>query len=142
LPEALQHDDMPVRREIRQATTRKVATGNNWPRAGNIDTDDARWPEVFAPQGLIICLRRLAAHYGPCPISPAVAIANAMAAGTARCAMRGKSRESIYGATVLALAEQAAHPRKASDRLACEAWNKRHAGLSWPGTAIPTLGTR
>jgi hypothetical protein len=39
--------------------------------------------------------------------------------------MATKSRESIYGASVRAAAEQAAEARKTADRLACEAWNKR-----------------
>lgn len=41
------------------------------------------------------------------------------------CAMGTKSRESIYGCSVRALAERAAEARKQADRLACEAWNQR-----------------
>jgi hypothetical protein len=48
-----------------------------------------------------------------------------------------KSRESIYGASVRAAAEQAAEARKAADRLACEAWNKRMLGFQGP--AQPSL---
>jgi len=39
--------------------------------------------------------------------------------------MGTKSRETIYGASVRAAAERAREARKQSDRLACEAWNKR-----------------
>jgi hypothetical protein len=40
-----------------------------------------------------------------------------------------KSRETIYGASVRAAAERATEARKAADRLACEAWNKRMLGF-------------
>src|SRR4051794_17963292 len=43
--------------------------------------------------------------------------------------MGTKSRESLYGASVRAAAEQAAEARKTADRLACEAWNKRMLGF-------------
>jgi hypothetical protein len=46
--------------------------------------------------------------------------------------MATKSRESIYGASVRAAAEQAAEARKTADRLACEAWNKRMFGFQGP----------
>ena len=53
--------------------------------------------------------------------------------------MGTKSRESIYGASVRAAAEQAA-ARKTADRLACEAWNKRMLGFCGPAQPSPALG--
>jgi hypothetical protein len=43
--------------------------------------------------------------------------------------MGTKSRETIYGSSVRAAAEQARAARKEADRLACQAWNKRMLGL-------------
>jgi hypothetical protein len=54
--------------------------------------------------------------------------------------MGTKSRESIYGASVKAAAEQAAGARKTADRLACEAWNKRMLGFQGPAQPSPALG--
>ncbi|WP_334489993.1 hypothetical protein [Bradyrhizobium algeriense] len=54
--------------------------------------------------------------------------------------MGTRSRESIYGASVRAAAEQAAEARKTADRLACEAWNKRMLGLQGPAQPSPALG--
>ena len=54
--------------------------------------------------------------------------------------MGTKSRESIYGASVRAAAEQAADARKRADRLACEAWNKRMLGFQGPARPSPALG--
>ncbi|MGY4178601.1 hypothetical protein ACVIHH_003892 [Bradyrhizobium sp. USDA 4518] len=54
--------------------------------------------------------------------------------------MGTKSRESIYGASVRAAAEQAAEARKRADRLACEAWNARMLGFKGPAQPSPTLG--
>jgi hypothetical protein len=54
--------------------------------------------------------------------------------------MGTKSRESIYGASVRAAAEQAAEARKTADRLACEAWNKRMLGFQGPAQPSPALG--
>jgi putative SOS response-associated peptidase YedK len=55
--------------------------------------------------------------------------------------MGTKSRESIYGASVRAAAEQAADARRTADRLACEAWNKqRMLGFQGPAQPSPTLG--
>jgi hypothetical protein len=48
--------------------------------------------------------------------------------------MGTKSRETIYGASIRAAAEQAAEARKTDDRLACEAWNKRMLGFQRPAT--------
>jgi hypothetical protein len=55
-------------------------------------------------------------------------------------AMGTKSRETIYGASVRAAAEQAAETRKRADRLACEAWNKRVLAFKGPAQPSPTLG--
>ncbi|MEY9415111.1 hypothetical protein ABIF69_001553 [Bradyrhizobium japonicum] len=55
-------------------------------------------------------------------------------------AMGTKSRESIYGASVRAAAEQAAEARKKADRLAVEAWNARMLGFQGPAQPSPTLG--
>src|ERR1700752_2176757 len=54
--------------------------------------------------------------------------------------MGARSRESIYGASVRAAAEQAAEGRKTADRLACEAWNKRMLGFQGPAQPSPALG--
>ena len=55
-------------------------------------------------------------------------------------AMGTRSRESIYGASVRAAAEQATEARKTADRLACEAWNKRMLGFQGPAQPSPALG--
>ncbi len=54
--------------------------------------------------------------------------------------MGTKSRETIYGASVRAAAEQADHARRNADRLACEAWNKRMLAFQGPAQPSPTLG--
>src|SRR3954454_9146295 len=54
--------------------------------------------------------------------------------------MTTKSRESIYGASVRAAAEQAAEARKTADRLAVEAWNERMLGFQGPAQPSPALG--
>src|SRR5436309_63649 len=54
--------------------------------------------------------------------------------------MGTKSRETIYGASVRAAAEQAAEARKTADRLVCEAWNKRMLGFQGPAQPSPPLG--
>src|SRR3954466_14251075 len=54
--------------------------------------------------------------------------------------MATKSRESIYGASIRAAAEQAAEARKTADRLACEAWNQRMLGYRGPAQPSPALG--
>jgi hypothetical protein len=55
-------------------------------------------------------------------------------------AMGTKSRESIYGAAVRAAEEQAVRTRKAADRLACEAWNKRMLCFQGPAQPSPAMG--
>ena len=54
--------------------------------------------------------------------------------------MGTKSRETIYGASVRVAAERATEARKAADRLAVEAWNKRMLGFQGPAQPSPTLG--
>src|SRR5882724_3218344 len=54
--------------------------------------------------------------------------------------MGTKSRETIYGSSVRAFAEQAARARKEADQLACEAWNKRMLGFQGPAQPSPALG--
>jgi hypothetical protein len=54
--------------------------------------------------------------------------------------MGTKSRETIYGSSVRAAAEQAKAARKEADRLACQAWNKRMLGLQGPAQPSPTIG--
>jgi len=54
--------------------------------------------------------------------------------------MGTKSRQSIYGASIRAAAEQAAEARKTADRLACEVWNKRMLGSQGPAQPSPVLG--
>jgi hypothetical protein len=56
------------------------------------------------------------------------------------CEMGTKSRETIYGSSVRAAAEQARAARKGADRLACQAWNKRMLGLQGPAQPSPTIG--
>jgi hypothetical protein len=55
-------------------------------------------------------------------------------------AMGSKSRETIYGSSVRAAAEQTAEARKEADRLSVEAWNKRMLGFQGPAQPSPTLG--
>jgi len=52
------------------------------------------------------------------------------------CKMGTKSRQTIYGSSVRAAAEQARAARKEADRLACQAWNKRMFGLQGSCTAV------
>jgi hypothetical protein len=54
--------------------------------------------------------------------------------------MGTKSRETIYGASIRAAAEQATRARKEADRLAVEAWNKRMLGFQGPAQPSPALG--
>ena len=54
--------------------------------------------------------------------------------------MGTKSRDTIYGGSVRAAAELAAEARKAADRLACEARNKRMLGFRGPAQPSPALG--
>lgn len=54
--------------------------------------------------------------------------------------MGTKSRDSIYGGSVRAKAEQAAAARKIADRLACEAWTARMLACQGPAQPSPTLG--
>jgi hypothetical protein len=54
--------------------------------------------------------------------------------------MGTKSRETLYGASVRAAAEQAAEARKKADRLACDAWNQRMLAFQGPAQPSPTLG--
>jgi LmbE family N-acetylglucosaminyl deacetylase len=54
--------------------------------------------------------------------------------------MGTKSRETIYGASIRAAAERATEARKAADRLAVEAWNKRMLGFQGPAQPSPTRG--
>ena len=54
--------------------------------------------------------------------------------------MGTKSRETIYGGSVGASSERATEARKAADRLACEAWNKRMLALQGPVQPSPTRG--
>ena len=54
--------------------------------------------------------------------------------------MGTKSRETIYGASVLAAAERATEARKQADQLTVEAWNKRMLGFQGPAQPSPALG--
>ena len=54
--------------------------------------------------------------------------------------MGTKSRETIYGGSVRAAADRATAARKAADRLAVEAWNKRMLGFQGPAQPSPALG--
>ena len=56
------------------------------------------------------------------------------------CRMGTKSRETIYGASIRAVADRAAEARKEADRLAVEAWNKRMLGFQGPAQPSPALG--
>src|SRR4029077_19401111 len=81
------------------------------------------------------------------PLCPARHPPQPVAACLSRAARRilsrmgTKSRETIYGASVRAAAERAAEEaRKAADRLAVEAWNKRMLGFQGPAQPSPPLG--
>jgi hypothetical protein len=54
--------------------------------------------------------------------------------------MGTKSRETIYGASVRAAAEEAARARRAADESACRAWNMRMLGFQGPAQPSPALG--
>jgi hypothetical protein len=54
--------------------------------------------------------------------------------------MGTKSRETIYGGSVRAVAERATRARKEADRLAVEACNMRMLGFQSPAQPSPTLG--
>ncbi|MBR0710143.1 hypothetical protein [Bradyrhizobium liaoningense] len=54
--------------------------------------------------------------------------------------MGTKSRESIYGASVKAAAEQAPEAREKADLLSCEVWNARMLGFQGHAQPSPTLG--
>ena len=54
--------------------------------------------------------------------------------------MDTKSRETIYGASILATAERASEARKQADRLAVEAWNKRMLQQSPIKSGTPVVG--
>jgi ATP-dependent DNA ligase len=54
--------------------------------------------------------------------------------------MGSKSRETIYGCSACAAAEQARAARKEADQLACQAWNKRMLGLQGPAQPSLTIG--
>ncbi|CAN7311738.1 hypothetical protein LJR220_001647 [Bradyrhizobium sp. LjRoot220] len=54
--------------------------------------------------------------------------------------MGTKSRETIYGASIRAAAEDAARARKAADEIACRAWNMRMLGFQGPAQPSPALG--
>jgi hypothetical protein len=56
--------------------------------------------------------------------------------------MDTKSRETIYGASILATAERASEARKQADRLAVEAWNKRMLGFQDRHSHRPRSATR
>src|SRR5215470_18093415 len=75
-----------------------------------------------------------------CHPSQSLAACLFRAAGRILSRMGTKSRETIYGAAVLAAAEQATQARKKADRLACEAWNKRMLGFQGPAQPSPALG--
>jgi hypothetical protein len=54
--------------------------------------------------------------------------------------MSTKSRQRIYGASIRAAEERAAHARREADALACDAWNKRMLGYKGPAQPSPTMG--
>ena len=54
--------------------------------------------------------------------------------------MTTKSREYLYGNSIRMAAERAKEARKKSDKLACEAWNKRMLGFQGPAQPSPALG--
>jgi hypothetical protein len=68
--------------------------------------------------------RLFLASFSPTPYPQRLA-----GAGDAR---HGQSRKTIYGASVRAASEKAAHSRKDADRLACEAWIKRMLAFKGP----------
>ncbi|MBN8991642.1 MAG: hypothetical protein J0H42_25675 [Rhizobiales bacterium] len=54
--------------------------------------------------------------------------------------MGTKSRETIYGASVRAAAEEAVRVRKVADETSCQAWNKRMLAFQGPAQPSPALG--
>lgn len=54
--------------------------------------------------------------------------------------MGTKSRNRLYGSSVRMAAQRAAEARKAADRLACDAWNKRMLAFKGPAQPSPSLG--
>src|SRR6187397_2725150 len=54
--------------------------------------------------------------------------------------MGTKSRETIYGASIRAAAEEAARARRTADEAACRAWNMRMLGFQGPAQPSPALG--
>lgn len=54
--------------------------------------------------------------------------------------MGTKSRETIYGPSVRASAERAVEARRQTEKLACEAWNKRMLAFQGPAQPSPMLG--
>jgi hypothetical protein len=76
----------------------------------------------------------------PATLSTAICSGLPVARGRAHSHPMGtKSRETIYGASVRAAAERATEARKAADRLACDAWNKRMLGFQGPAQPSPAL---
>lgn len=54
--------------------------------------------------------------------------------------MSTKSREYLFGSSIRASAEKAAHARKEADLLACQAWTMRMLGYGGPAQPSPTIG--
>lgn len=54
--------------------------------------------------------------------------------------MTTKSREYLYGNSIRMAAERAREARKAADKLAVDAWNKRMLGFQGPAQPSPMLG--
>jgi hypothetical protein len=99
-------------------------------------------PTAFA--GLILpgpVPGRCAASVVPGSLPAAICSGLPVARGPAILSRMGsKSRETIYGGSVRAAAERATEARKAADRLAVEAWNKRMLGFQGPAQPSPALG--
>jgi hypothetical protein len=102
----------------------KMPEGRTWGSTSGVDID---------PDGTSVCTIRFlpgwATKSNGLPL---------MAPWAHLCEMGTKSRETIYGSSVRAAAEQARAARKKADRLACQAWNKRMLGLQGPAQPSPT----
>lgn len=54
--------------------------------------------------------------------------------------MGSKSREYLFGSSIRAAKERAAHARQEADKLACHAWTLRMLGYHGPAQPSPMLG--
>jgi hypothetical protein len=98
-------------------------------------------PDLAAANGAVGAAGCCVASVVSGTLSTAICSGLPVSRGSAHPLWHGtKSRETIYGGSVRAAAERATEARKAADRLACEAWNKRMLGFQGPARPSPSLG--